>query len=167
MKDLYDVIKKRLETIKDVHYVEPWNNQEQADIEKKQKAIRRNAIYIEMLIDEVKPIGLGIKDKVMTIRLYMSQKNLKADKSRTIDFYEQIAEKLEGFGCIEGYQPYFSTLHEKGQQFDIDHDLIELPFVEYGTIYKDLSGYRYKSGFEPIPEGTGVSVNVDIVDEIT
>jgi len=165
MRDLFDVIKNRLKCIKGVHYIEPWNNQEQADIEKKQKAIRRAAIYVEFVVDEVKSVGLGIKDKVLTVRLYMSIKNLRSDKSTTIDFYEKVAEQMEGFGCTEGFQPYFSTFYEKAQQFDIDHDNVELPFVEYGTIYKDISGYRFKTGWQEV---TGVTpkTEVNIVDKI-
>ena len=164
MRDLFDVIKNRLKQSKDIYDVQLWNNQEQADIEKKQKGIRRAAVYVEFVIDEVKSVGLGIKDKVLTVRLYMSIKNLKSDKSITIDFYEKIAEKMEGFGCTEGFQPYFSTFYEKAQQFDIDHDNVELPFVEYGTIYKDLSGYHLKTWQDVT--GTTPSTQIAIVDKI-
>lgn len=164
MRDLFDVLKAKLKTIKGVHTVEPWNNQEAADAEGKQKATRREGLYIEFVIDEVRSIGLGVKDKFLTIRIYMSIKNLRSDKSKTIDWYQNISAVLEGLGCTRGVQPYYSSLFEKGQQFDVDHDNVELPFVEFGTIYRDVSGY-YLRNYEPIPDNTTVIVEgINIVD---
>lgn len=168
MKDLFCVLEDRLKPLKkcaNINNIDLWNNQVKAQEQGNQKGFRYNSIFIHFIVNEVKNVGLGIKHKSITVRFYFAIKNLKSDKAKDLDFYDDFAQLIQGFGANEGFQPYFSSFHEVGLVYDNDHDNIALPFVDYNTIYIDLTGYRYKT-HQPIPDNTTPAVTVDIVEEI-
>ncbi len=171
MTDLYESISERLKplvgnTSRDkINYVDLWNNQIQAINEKKQKAFRFNSIFIEFIVNQVKPMGYGIKDKLMTVRFYFAIKNLRSNKVQNLDFYEDFSTLIEGFASPNNTVPKFSAMHETLTEFDEDHDNIALPFVDYSTVYTDFSAYYFKNSPKLTPPIT-VVINKDIVDEI-
>lgn len=176
MTDLFEAIKERLENppshkrslrvSSNVKTIDIWNNQLTADEEGEQRAIRMNAVLLSFSTAETRPASLGIKFKVVNVRFYYLLKTLKRDKSPNLDFKRELAQLMEGFVSEGSAEPIFSAFHEVELENDEDHDLIAAPFVDYRTIYTDVSGYWYRSGFEKLNTGTTLDVQPEIVSSL-
>ena len=152
MKDLYEAIAERLKPMRasdNVQTIDIWNNQTTPDDKGKhgkKKGIRYNAIYMAFQIAEVRHIGLGVKDKVTNVRFYFAIKKLKADKRDNLDFYTNFAQLIESWASDGVSLPVFGSFKETEAEFDEDHDLVALPYLDYQTVYRDVSGYRFLKG---------------------
>lgn len=170
MIEFYNILVARLQPLlggsgNPIRNIDLFNNQLQALADGKQKNFRFDSIFIEFIVQEVRDVGYGIKDKIMIVRFYFALKSLRASKVQNLDFYDEFASLVQGFASQNNTHPAFSGLREVALENDEDHDNIALPYVDYETVYRDVSGYWYRRSPLSNPPYTP-DVGIDIVNNI-
>ena len=172
MRDLFECLAKRLEPMKKttrLRTVDLWNNQMEADEEGNQKKIRYDAIFMAFQVGQTRNFALNIKDRVVGVRFYFAIKNYRSNKAtKDLDFFHEFVKLIDGYGeggdsskPIHQQIPIFSPLREAELEFDEDHELISLPWMDYVTIYKDFSAYPGLQKNRTV-ELTTITVNKEI-----
>lgn len=148
MNDLFEAIEARLQSLFDLHKfnrLEKWRGQTFDENKARTSSKVDKTVFVEFIVDDVQPVGLGIKSLFVTIRFYVPQKLLKKDKRELLNFEQEITERLEGFASTVNTIPVFSSLVKRAQEFDSEHDALAVNIVDFSTIYKDYSGYYFRN----------------------
>ncbi len=166
MKDLFEALKSKLSAglppEPRIKTIDLWNNQERFDEKGVQRPFPYNAIFMAFQTQQTRQLALGIKDRVVNIRFYFAIKNYRTDKSPQLDFFKEFNLLMTGYTLGDQAIPLFSPLREVEVEFDEDHELVSLPWIDFQTIYKDFTGYR---GLKPNAIGTVTNIPINVTIE--
>jgi hypothetical protein len=128
-----------------------------------EKAFRYPACFIEIIVNEVRNLPLGIKDYLLTVRFRFGRESYKYERLETFDFCDNF------YAAIQGLAPNsndlcFTTFIEANTEFDENHNNVENPYVDYTTRYRSQVAYYRRTDelHGPItPVATGDIVTLD------
>jgi len=156
MKEFYEYIRDYIKAqMPEFKTVELYNNQIfTSNVERTEKAFPYPAVFIEMIIGEVKNRPLGIKDTSMNLVFHFAiegyQFNHSEDTLEVLSKFDYHMQRLRGESG-----PYFSTLINEGMLLDTDSNNVVEPTLTYSTMWRQLTAYR------PPIEHTLQDINVD------
>lgn len=165
MKALYQFLETYIKTnLTDYKTVEPYNKQDFA-IEKLQNmSILYPAVFIEFIVNDVQALSMGLKNMDLTIRFRFMFENYtfkRLDDMEDVDIFATAMERVRG---NEADTVQFTSLEEIGRNLDEDHDMINLPYVDFRTLYRNTGSYKRNNVFVPAP--IEVEISGTIEDEV-
>lgn len=159
MKAFHETIVAKIQEL-DVYQnttVKLYNSQELADIDGKEEHIFYPAVFIEYVNEENRRLAYGVIDRVLTIRFRFMFEDYTWDRINQFDLLDQFTEHMTGFRGGESDPVQFTSFEELGRDYDENHNQVNLPIIDFITVYRDVNGYQDKTIIFP---------NLDIQTEI-
>jgi hypothetical protein len=143
MRGFYEHIKDRINTnLIKYKTVELFNSQDEQLLQKQIEVVVFPAVYIDFEFTEVRQLSFGIKDMDLIIRFRFMFENYTYDsRVDDLDLMTEFTGIFDMWRGVEGDPYQFTSFHEIARGLDKDYDMINFPFIEYQTTYRNLENF--------------------------
>ena len=146
MKAFFEQIKTKINTdLPRYKTVDLYNNQDVALENLDQGRIVFPAVFIDFEFISVNQLALGIKNMEMVVRFRFLYENYTTGSR--VDDLDLMTEFTNFFDLYRGQETdplQFTAFHETLRGLDKDHDMVNFPFIEYSTMYRNQENYTRK-----------------------
>lgn len=161
MRGFYEHIKAKINTdLPKYKTVELFNGQDAQLLDKQIEVVVFPAVFIDFEFIETRQLALGIKDMDLIVRFRFMFENYTYDSR--VDDLDLMTEFTSFFDLWKGEEddPFqFTQFQEVVRGLDKDFDMVNFPFIDYRTTYKNQENYT-RSGqtvIAPVsPDVTGM-----------
>lgn len=162
MRAFFEQIKTKINTdLPKYKTVELYNNQDINVKDLINEGVLFPAVFIDFDFNETIQLSLGIKDMDMTVRFrFMYESYERGSRVEDLDLMTEFTGFFDLYKGIEVDPLQFSQFNEVLRGLDKDHDMVNFPFIDYHTIYRNIENYTRSDGFIHTP------VEPDITGEI-
>lgn len=146
MRALFEYIKAKINTdLPEYLTTDPYNNQDTNINNRIEEIVTFPAVMPEFIINEVESLAFGIRRIDLTIRFWFMLEDYTFTRLDDWDTVNSFAVEMEGFAGGESDPVQFTSFEQTGQEIDETHDQINRPYIEYHTIYRDVTRYYRQS----------------------
>lgn len=139
--------------------VRPWNNQLLHSNEtnntrdgsqrgrfgyRQEKPFPYPACFIEIIVNDVNNLPLGIKDYFLTVRFRFGVESYKFVRLDTFDFCDDFLAVMHLLAPADDTL-CFTSFQEIATEFDEDHNNVEAPYIDYRTRYRSQVSYTRRT----------------------
>lgn len=144
MKGFYNHIKARIQSELPNAYktIELFNAQDEALLQKQIEVVTFPAVFVDFEFVEVRQLAFGVKDMDLIVRFrFMFENYTYTSRLDDLDKMTAFTGAFDMWRGIEGDDYQFTSFHEVLRGLDKDHDMINFPFIEYATTYRNQENF--------------------------
>jgi len=143
MRAFFELIKAKVNTdLPKYKTVELFNNQMVNQQDLINEGVLFPAVFIDFDFNSVDQLALGIKDMFMTVRFrFMFESYERGSRVEDLDLMTEFTNFFDLFKGIETDTLQFTQFNEVLRGLDKDHDMVNFPFIDYSTVYKNQENF--------------------------
>jgi len=144
MRAFYEQIKAKINAdLPRYKTVELYNNQDTNLKDLINEGVIFPAVFIDFDFNETIQLALGIKDMDMTVRFrFMFESYERGSRVEDLDLMTEFTGVFDLYKGIEQDPLQFTQFNEILRGLDEDHDMVNFPFIDYATIYRNQENYE-------------------------
>jgi hypothetical protein len=146
MKPLYDHIKTKINNdLPKYKTVRIYNRQDIDLIERNNEVIIYPAIFVEMIVEGVNRLAMDVKDFDMVVRFRFMYESYKHERGNNLDNMDEFRATMDRFRGNEADPVQFTSMEEIATEIDDEHDQINMPMIDYRTVYRHVNTYNKRN----------------------
>lgn len=162
MRGFFEHIKTKINTdLTDYMTVEYYNSNDVNLEALKEGGILFPAVYVEFIFNEINHLSLGIKNMDMTVRFRFMYENYTKSRLDDLDSMTAFTAVMDLWTGKEDDDYQFTPFLETFRQIDSNHDMVNIPFIDYQTNYRNIENYIGQNSFVHTPVAPDVSGEID------